>query len=208
MVLAGQYLERPALVACGDATLEGLYHRGTRRPALLVCPAPGPGGGMDAAPVAELAWAAAQAGLPSLRFQYRGVGASTGDLDAGRALLDAEAAWRHLADTAGPRVAVAALGAGAGVALALAAAHPEVERVVLVAPEGVALGPAEGERSGNAAAARVLVLLPEERAGDADAARAAVGSAGRVEVVEGADAAFRAGLTRVGRAAVEWIAGR
>jgi hypothetical protein len=80
--------------------------------------------------------------------------------------------------------------------------------VVLVAPEGVALGPAEVERSGNAAAARVLVLLPEERAGDADAARAAVGSAGRVEVVEGADAAFRAGLTRVGRAAVEWIAGR
>jgi uncharacterized protein len=203
MVLAGQYLERPALVACGDVTLEGLYHRGTRRPALLVCPAPGPGGGMDAAPVAELAWAAARDGLPSLRFQYRGVGASTGDPDAARAFEDAEAAWRHLADTAGPRLAVAALGAGAGVALALAAAHVEVERVVLVAPEGLS-----SRSSGVGAAARVLVLLPEERAADAGAVRAAVGPSGRVEVIEGADAAFRAGLTRVGRAAVEWIGGR
>jgi hypothetical protein len=41
-----QFLERPALVACGELTLEGLWHRGTR--ALLVCPSPGPGGGMDA----------------------------------------------------------------------------------------------------------------------------------------------------------------
>ncbi|HUL58786.1 MAG TPA: alpha/beta hydrolase [Anaeromyxobacteraceae bacterium] len=200
MVLAGQWLERPALVDAGDATLDGLHHRGVKRPALLVCPAPGPGGGMDAPPLAEIAWAAARAGHPSLRFQHRGTGASTGAADAARALDDALAAYRHLAETDGPRLAVAALGAGSAAALGVARVHRHVERVVLVAPgeppdlEGVA--------------ARVLVILPEHGAGvDAQQLSVRLGAAGRVEVVAGADALFRAGLPEVGRRAVAWIAG-
>jgi alpha/beta superfamily hydrolase len=152
MVVAGQYLERPALVDAGGATLEGLFHRGTRPPALLVCPAPGPGGGMDAPAAAELAWAAARAGHASLRFQYRGVGASTGAPDPVRAGEDAEAAYRHLAESAGPRLALAALGGAWPVALALAAAHSDVRRVVLIAPDR-APGPAPLQ-------AEVLVILP------------------------------------------------
>ncbi|BDG01605.1 alpha/beta hydrolase [Anaeromyxobacter oryzae] len=199
MVLDGQYLERPALVDAGGITLEGLYHRGTRRPALLVCPAPGPGGGMDAPAVAELAWAAARAGHPSLRFQHRGVGASTGVPDPGRALDDADAALRHLAETAGPRLAVAALGAAADTALALAAAHRDVvDRVVLVAPERPPPAIAAG--------LRVLAIVPEVgAAAGAAVLAAALGPGGRVEVIEGADPLFRAGLPRLGRAAVEWI---
>lgn len=201
MVLRGQFLERPALVACGDVTLEGLAHRGDRPPALLVCPAPGPGGGMDAPPVAELAWAAARAGHPSLRFQHRGVGASQGAPDPARAVDDAEAAYRHLAETAGPRVAIAAVGGGAATALALARAHPEVARVALVAPEAVP--EVEG------VAARVLVLLPEEGAPVAAADLAlALGARGRVEVIPRADPRFRAGLPEIGRRAVPWLAAR
>jgi alpha/beta superfamily hydrolase len=201
VVLAGQFLERPALVdAGGGLVLEALYHRGVRRPALLVCPPTGPGGGMDAAPVAELAWAAARAGHASLRFQHRGVGASQGEVDPGREGEDAEAALRHLTETAGPRVAVAALGPGAATALALARAHPELERVALVAPAAplAALPPA----------ARILVVLPEERAAEADGLVAPLGPRGRVEVVAGADALFRSGLPQVGRAVLDWITAR
>jgi alpha/beta superfamily hydrolase len=196
VVLAGQYLERPALVDAGGLVLEALYHRGQRRPALLVCPPTGPGGGMDAAPVAELAWAAARAGHPSLRFQHRGVGASQGEADPGHAGDDAEAALRHLAETAGPRVALAGLGSGCVTALALARAHPEVERVALVAPDALVSA---------LPAARILVVLPEERAGEAEALAAPFGPRGKVEIVAGADALFRSGLPQVGRAVVAWI---
>lgn len=200
VVLAGQYLERPALVDAGGLVLEALYHRGTRAPALLVCPPTGPGGGMDAAPVAELAWAAARAGHPSLRFQHRGLGASQGVPDPARAPEDAEAALRHLAETAGARVAVAALAGGCATALALARAHPEVERVALVAPAALPAAPLPR--------AQVLVVLPEERAGELAAMAAAAGARGRAELVAGADALFRSGLPQLGRAVIAWIGAR
>jgi alpha/beta superfamily hydrolase len=208
MVLPGQYLERPALVDAGDALLEGLVHRGRRRPALLVCPPLGEGG-MDAPAVAELAWAAAQAGHASLRFQHRGRGASTGARDATRALDDALAAFRHLAESVGPAgaprpaaVAVAGVASGCETAHALARACP-VASLILVAPptwprtEG--LEPLEGP---------LLVVLPE-RGGSRDvAARAAqLGSGrGRVEIIPGADPRFLAGLPLVGRAISGWLA--
>lgn len=199
-MLAGQFLERPALVDAGGVVLEALYHRGERRPALLVCPPTGPGGGMDAAPIAELAWAAARAGHPSLRFQHRGVGASQGDPDPARIGDDAEAALRHLAETAGARVALAALGGGCATALALAAAHPEIERVALIAPPGPPAPPLPP--------ARVLVVLPEERAGEAAAMAAALAARGAVEIVPGADATFRAGLPQLGRVVLAFLTAR
>jgi alpha/beta superfamily hydrolase len=199
VVLKGQYLERPALVAAGDVTLEGLYHRGDRAPPLLLCPPPGAGGGMDAPALAEMAWACARAGHASLRFHHRGVGGSQGAFDPSRAMEDAEAALRHLAETAGiPRVAVAAFGAGCETALALARARPEIARAVLVAPERL---PSEAPR------AAVLALLPERgsalRAASLESLLSRAG--GRVEVVRGADPLFHAGLPLVGRRAVEWI---
>lgn len=196
MVLAGQFLERPALVDAGDLVLEALYHRGSARPALLVCPPPGPGGGMDAAPVAELAWAAARAGHPSLRFQHRGVGASQGEADPARRLDDAEAALRHLAETAGPRVAIAGVGGGCLTALRLALAHPEIARVALVAPEAAPTPPLP--------VASLLVLLPEDRASEAGA----LGALGQVEVMAGTDRLLRAGLPALGRAVLAWITAR
>jgi alpha/beta superfamily hydrolase len=202
VVAPGQYLERPALIAVGEAgdlTLEGLYHRGRRRPALLVCPDPGPGGGMDAPPVAELAWASARAGHASLRFQHRGRGASQGEIDAARVLDDALAAHRHLLETARGWIAVAGVGAGCDTALALARARPEIARLVLVAP------PSLPDAGGVGAA--ILALLPEEGAPPVGAVAAALGPSGRVEVIAGADARFRAGLPSVGRLAVEWIGG-
>lgn len=200
MVLPGQYLERPALIAVlgtGELTLEGLYHRGRRRPSLLVCPDPGPGGGMDAPPVAELAWACARAGHPSLRFQHRGRGASQGEAGPTTAVEDALAALHHLLETAPGPVAVAGVGDGCETALDLARRHPEIARVVLVAPRR--LPRVEG------VSAALLVLVPAEGGPSRDALAAALGSASRVEVIPGADARFLAGLPAVGKLAVEWI---
>lgn len=200
--MQGQYLERPALIPVGEPgglTLEGLYHRGRRRPSLLVCPDPGPGGGMDAPPVAELAWACARAGHASLRFQHRGRGASQGEPDVARALDDALAAYQHLLETARGPLAVAGVGAGAATALSVAGARPEISRVVLVAPAAI---PACGGLE-----AAVLALLPESGGPAASDVAAALGTSGRVEIIAGADARFLAGLPAVGKLAVEWIEG-
>jgi len=199
VVLKGQYLERPALVAASGVTLEGLYHRGERAPPLLLCPPPREWGGMDAPALAEMAWACARAGHPSLRFQHRGVGGSQGAFDPARAVEDAEAALRHLAETTGIlRVAVAGLGAGCETALALARVRPEIARVVLVAPERP---PSDAPR------AAALALLPERGAAvrPDDLVPFLAPAGGRAEVVPGSDPQFRAGLPLVGRRAVEWI---
>ncbi len=151
MVQPGQYLERPALVAAEGATLEGLYHRGDRPPAVLVCP-PLDREGMDAPVLAEIAWAAARAGHASLRFQHRGRGASTGDVDPSRAVEDALAAIAHLRDSAGPLAAVAGLRDGCATALEVAR-RAGLRRAALVAPPpGVAIPPD----------VEALVLLPED----------------------------------------------
>jgi alpha/beta superfamily hydrolase len=198
--MRGQYLERPALISLGTEgglTLEGLYHRGRRRPSLLVCPDPGAGGGMDAPPVAELAWACARAGHASLRFQHRGRGASQGEVDGSRALDDALAALGHLAETARGPIAAAGVGAGCDTALALARARPEIARVVLVAPARVP------DATGLEAAP--LAILPAEGGPPAADVATALGAAGRVERIAGADARFLSGLPAVGKLAVAWI---
>lgn len=198
MVLPGQFLERPALVRCGELVLEGLAHRGERRPALLVCPPLGPGGGMDAPAVAELAWASARAGHASLRFQHRGVGASQGAAEPGRAAEDAAAALEHLAESCRGELALAGVGSGCRTAVELALARPaRLAALALVAPE------APPELA--ALALPVLLVLPELGA----VARAEVEGRGRararVELVAGADATFRVGLPSLGRILAGWL---
>lgn len=140
MVFRGQYLERPTLVPLGREVLEGLSHRGKLAPAvLLVPPTPAEGGGMDHVLAAEIAWACATSGHPTLRFNFRGVGASQGERGSGEALVDdAQAALAVLEDnvagsTAQGPVAVIALGAGLEVAVALAR-RARLAGLCLVAP--------------------------------------------------------------------------
>jgi len=206
MVLAGQFLERPALIDAGGLTLEGLSHRGVGRPGLLVCPPIGEGGGMDAPVVAELAWAAARAGLPSLRFQHRGVGASQGAPDAASAVDDALAALDHLLASVGGPVAVAGVGGGAATACALALRRPDGLAGLLVVDPRPPLEPLS--------LAQVtlprLVLLPESGAAWPASLLAlqAGGGSLRVEVIPGADPGFRARLPQAGRSAVAWLVDR
>jgi uncharacterized protein len=199
VVSRGQYLERPALVHVGEETLEGLWHRGARRPPLLVLPPPPDSGSMDHVVCAELAWAAARAGRPVLRFNFRGVGASQGTRgDAESRRVDAEAALRLLRENALEiDVAVAAVGASAETAVRLSREHPGITAVVLVSPPGGLLD----QRLG----VPLLVILGEDEPDRAGRVAAAQEAGGQVEVVGGTDARFQRNLPEVGRVAMRWL---
>ena len=201
MVSRGQYLERPALVPVGPLVLEGLWHRGSKVPPVLVLPPPPEAGSMDHVVCAELAWAAARAGRPVLRFNFRGVGASQGSRgDAASRLEDAAGALRLLRENAGTvDVALAAVGDSALTALGLVREHPGVVAVSLVSPPPGAL----------AASVRVplLCIVGEHEPGRTGLVAAATEAGGRVEVVAGADARFQRNLPEVGRLALRWLEG-
>ena len=84
MVQREQFLERPAIIATSNQlVLEGLAHRGAKSPPVLILPPPHfEGGGMDHVVGAEIAFAVWRSEHPSLRFNYRGVGASQGKVSA------------------------------------------------------------------------------------------------------------------------------
>ncbi|HVP62566.1 MAG TPA: alpha/beta hydrolase [Myxococcaceae bacterium] len=197
----GQYLERAALIPVGDAVLEGLWHRGRKAPPVLVLPPPPEAGSMDHVVCAELAWAAARAGRPVLRFNFRGVGASQGTRgNAGTRIEDAAGALRLLRENTGEvDVAVAAVGASAETAVALTREHPGIVAVVLVSPPAAAV------------AARVdfplLCIVGEDEPGRAGLLAAVGEAGGRVEVVAGTDARFQRNLPEVGRVALRWLEG-
>jgi alpha/beta superfamily hydrolase len=125
----------------GEPALEGMIRapEGARRAVLLCHPHPLYGGTMHSAVVVILARVLAQNGaadVATLRFNYRGVGASGGAYGEGKGeTFDTRAAIRLLKARA-PQAEVAVCGYSFGTWVALQAATLEggVERVGLVAP--------------------------------------------------------------------------
>jgi hypothetical protein len=202
MVMAGQFLERPTLIALpGGLVLEGVSHRGARAPGLLVLPPPPvEGSGMDHVLGAELAWAVSHAGFPTLRFNYRGVGASQGALSRKPEdwLEDAQAALGLLrANVGGGPVAVAALGASDAVALrleglvALALVSPSIVRPEDLSPGGPALA--------------VVVAEHDARQPRPAWSQALEACGGTLHVVPSADRTFQRNLPLVGKAVVSLL---
>ncbi|MCI0574274.1 MAG: alpha/beta hydrolase [Myxococcaceae bacterium] len=204
MVQSGQFLERPTLVPVGDVVMEGIAHRGKARPPLLILPPrPEDGGGMDHVVCAELAWAAARAGHPTLRFNFRGVGASQGHQGNGPALVEDAVAALQVAseNAAGAPVAVAALGAAAEVALALQRLDTRVWGVCLVDP--IAVAPEALEQL----PVPLLAIFPADEAqpGRVSLAASVAAAGGQLELVEEADASFRRHLPQVGHLLAAWL---
>jgi alpha/beta superfamily hydrolase len=227
MVLAGQFLERPTLIARSVAdqeaiALEGLFHRGDRPPATVICaPHPRLGGSMDSPVVAELAWALTQSGRATLRFNYQGVGASPGQIHSapaepqGRLPLadldseagDAAAAVTHLRESVSHgRAGIAGYSYGAAVALSLATKDPGISHLILIAP------PTGLFDFSPIASVRLPILVV---AGQRDAWVDRVELSGllsalpnvRWEVIVGADHFFSRGLTELGRLVTGWLDG-
>jgi uncharacterized protein len=196
MVAKGQFLERATIIPVGEVVMDAVSHRGTEQPIVLVLPpTPQEGGGMDHIVGAELAWAATQAGYPTLRFNYRGVGASQGPVSSGEALVeDALAAIEAARENVeGGRVLLATIGGSVHVALAAAKQQPEAVAGIF------AVSPPESARSPLAAASIPLVVV----VGELDTRMPRTGLP--VEAVSGADATFQRNLPEIGKSAVRFL---
>ncbi len=151
MAVRGQFLERPALIKAGRLHLDGLFQRGDTGPGregpdplpALIAPAhPRSGGSMASPPVLELVFAFHRLGLPTLRFDFRGVGASQGRAteDTQAAERDFRAAESFLLETTGAGGYIASgYSYGAGIAYRCSTAGP-VARLILLAPRLLAGG--------------------------------------------------------------------
>ena len=139
--MARRPLEKAVTIALdgGELALEGIFLAGDQEmPAGAVVAPPHPlyGGSMENPVCNELAYACSNAGIASLRFNWRGVGASAGTPSGEEADADAdyEAATRYLAETVeGPQLAVG-YSYGAATAVRVARREPRFRRLLLVAP--------------------------------------------------------------------------
>ena len=68
----------PIVVPGAGLTLEGVWQKGEGRGAVIAPPHPEYGGSLEHPVISELAYALYKAGVASLRFNWRGVGASQG----------------------------------------------------------------------------------------------------------------------------------
>ncbi|MBW1685727.1 MAG: alpha/beta fold hydrolase [Deltaproteobacteria bacterium] len=203
--------ERAVVIALGGGTLalEGIYLTGAGPDAggaVIAAPHPLYGGSMESPVVNEIAYACQRAGLASLCFNWRGVGASAGEPSGEAADADADyaAAALHLEETVSGPLVAAGYSFGAAAALRVGAQHPRVRRLLLVSPPPSLLVAAalEGFRGA------VLMLTGEH---DAIApARALEDLAASLpwatlRVVADADHFFMAGLGEIARAVGDWL---
>jgi alpha/beta superfamily hydrolase len=209
--VARKFEERMVAIARREApetSLEGIFvaARPGEAGAVVAPPHPLYGGSMDSPVVNEIAWGCNRAGIASLRFNWRGVGASAGEVSGEPADADADyqAALEHLAETVrGPLVACG-YSFGAAAAVRASAGRERVERLVLVAPPPGLVDPDSlvGLR-------RPVLVLVGERDTIAPPERLAEALDGNslaaLRVVPGADHFFGIGLARIGRLTFEWL---
>ncbi len=214
MVLKGQFLERMTTVLSDGLLLEGLFHPGPLPNACLIAsPHPVFGGSMDSPVCAELAWAITRRGLSTLRFNYRGVGASQGQghqprPDAADELRDVHAVATHLQAGRPGKVHVVGYSFGAWLANHFALLNPQlVETVTLVSPPTLEM-PFDFEGL-SAVNQRVAILVgTRDRHCDLAALDAVEKLPGiTVQRIQEADHFYLRGLAELGRLAAQHVAG-
>ncbi len=203
--------EKMAAIVFGEngESLEGTFLAGASgddRGALIAPPHPMYGGSMESPVVSEIAFACHRSGIATLRFNWRGVGASAGEPSGDAAVADEDygAALAHLAETVPGALLACGYSFGSAAAVRVAERSPRVRRLVLVAPPPALIAPAR------IAALRVRTLVI---AGDRDgfvpvpALREAFASAANVtlRVLTGVDHYFIDGLGVLGREVSEWL---
>ena len=198
-----------ALRAPEEGALEGIFQAGgagSPHGAVIAPPHPLYGGSMDSPVVNEIAFASVRAGVAAVRFNWRGVGASSGVAsgEARDADADYAAALAHVAETVPGKVVACGYSFGAAAALRAARLHPRIGRVLLVAPPSPLL-----ERGALRDLGRPTLVLTGSDDRLAPAAGLAAELEGvahaRLEVVKGADHFFVAGLAELSRLAQRWL---
>ncbi len=228
--------ERPATIALPDAaarppgaSLEGLWlppsgagfeadegavvgvresvGAASRGGAVVAAPHPLMGGAMDSPVATEIALAASDAGFASLRFNWRGVGASAGTPSGETSDADEDyaAALEFVEESVDGGLLACGYSWGALAAARVAPQRKRVRRLVLIAPPPAMLDSARLTEWG-----RPLLVVAGDRDDYVPEAelRARLADCPRAELVllEGVDHFFVTGLAEVGRATREWLA--
>lgn len=189
--------------------LEGIYMAAEDPDAggvVIAPPHPLYGGSMDSPVVNEIAWACTRAGFASLRFNWRGVGASAGvpSGDAEDARADYAAAIAQLASTVPGKLLAAGYSFGAAAAVRAATNEARVRGLILVAPP-----PSMLDREALAARPRDVLILTGEH--DSLAPAAALEAVARelprarFAKIDEADHFFGAGLADIAREITKWL---
>ncbi len=189
----------------GDLTLEGLLaNPGANAPAAVVChPHPLYGGSMYNNVVDAILAAMWQAGYATLRFNFRGVGASEGEHDGGPGEVDdAAAAMTYLRAQSGVRkegAVMAGYSFGAMVAVSAGYERAEIARIV-----AVALPLAMADARIPAGASKPVLLVSGDRdsyspVAGLQALKSKIGDSARLEIVAGADHFFGGREAELGR---------
>ena len=126
----------PVHVPESGLVLEGVWQKGAGRGAVIAPPHPEYGGSLENPVVSELAYGLYKAGIASLRFNWRGVGASQGvrSGDWAAAEADYRAAVDQVAATTGSPVLASGYSFGAATALRVALHEPRICELLLIAP--------------------------------------------------------------------------
>lgn len=203
--------ERAVTIAASavGGDLEGLFVVGAPPEtggAVIAPPHPLYGGSMESPVVSELAYACARVGLASLRFNWRGVGASAGEPSGEPQAADADyaAALAHQAETVAGDLVACGYSFGACSAVRTAAASERVRRLLLVAPPP---GLLDAEAL-HAFRGPVLVAVggADELASPRMLSDLIDGSPeARLEVIPATDHFFQSGLAELARIAREWL---
>jgi uncharacterized protein len=205
--------ERPITIreARGPALQGALTLPAAATLGVTIChPHPRYGGDMDSPVVLTAASACARHDLATLRFNFRGVGASEGAWDEGRGERDdVRAAVTHLRGQLRPpaRIALAGYSFGAAMATALAAAGEALAGLALIAPP--LAGPSWPSSTTLVVDGPTLLVAGSRDAHcprDALAALATGLSGAIVRVIDGSDHFFFTGLDALDAALADWAA--
>jgi alpha/beta superfamily hydrolase len=120
----------------GDLSLNGIYQPGVgARGVVVTHPHPLYGGDMDNPVVESLAATYHQAGFATLRFNFRGVGRSTGRFDEGRGeTVDLAAAMTWLTEQGCRQICLAGYSFGAWVMAHLVDPPTAVDHMIMISP--------------------------------------------------------------------------
>jgi alpha/beta superfamily hydrolase len=197
----------------GDLTLEGLLaNPGGGAPAAVVChPHPTYGGSMYNNVVESMLAAMWQVGYATLRFNFRGVGASEGEHEGGPGEVeDALAAMSFLLAQPGVRKEDAAMtGYSFGAMVALSAGY---ERSAIAQIVAVALPLAMADARVPEGASKPVLLISGDRdsyspVAGLQALASRIGGSARLEIIAGADHFFGGREAELSRAIADALKG-
>jgi uncharacterized protein len=211
-------VELEALWQPGVTGGRGIAAGAASMPVVIAGPHVRLGGNMDAPACAEIVWQLARRAHPTIRFNWRGTGASTGETRIAPSpatvplddeVHDLERVVDHHA--AGAPCAIVGVSFGCAPAAIVAARHPLVERVVLVAPPVASPSmpglPFDFDALLASGVPVGIVAAADDTTAPLSAIEAAVARRVRIEVVAGAGHTFTAGLVELGRRVAAFLPG-